>query len=49
MQRQYLISDTQVRIIKKELEHLKSNCISTPETEAGYKQIVGMLSTLKGA
>jgi len=49
MQRQYLISDTQVRIIKKELEHLKPCCISTPDTEAGFKQIIGMLDSLKGA
>ena len=49
MQRQYLISDTQVRIIQKELIRLKQDCISTPDTEAGYKQIMGMLDNLKGA
>lgn len=49
MQRQYLISDTQVRIIKKEVQRLKACCVSTPDTEAGFKQVMGMLDNLKGA
>ena len=49
MQRQFLISDTQVRIIQKEVTMMKSYCTSTPDTEAAYKSVMGMLdSVIKG-
>jgi len=50
MNRQYLISDTTIRIIKRELElRIKPNTVITPETDAGFKQILGILDNLKGA
>jgi hypothetical protein len=46
MKRHYLISDTTVRIILKEIKNLKKNCISTPDTEASYDYIVATLCDL---
>jgi hypothetical protein len=48
MKRQYLISDATVRSILRELWHIEKNTISTPDTEANFKQIRGMLNNLKG-
>lgn len=49
MKRQYLISETSVQHIKKELDHLYHNCTITPDTDANYKSIVGILNSLRGA
>ena len=49
MNRHYLISNTQVRLIRRELEQIKRNCISTPDIEASYDQIQNTLANLEGA
>jgi hypothetical protein len=49
MIRHYLISENGVNLIRGELEHLKQNCISTPDTEASYHKIVHTLDKLRGA
>jgi hypothetical protein len=49
MKRQYPISDTQIALIRSELQHMKQNCISTPDTEASYKKIVNTLTEIAGA
>lgn len=49
MKRQYPISDTQIALIRSELQHMKQNCISTPDTEANYNNIVNVLIEVAGA
>jgi hypothetical protein len=48
-QRQYLISEISIGLIKSELEHIRRNAISTPDTEASFKNIAEVLDQLKGA
>jgi hypothetical protein len=47
--RQYLISEIAIGLIRSELEHIRHNAISTPDTEASFKNIVDILDRLKGA
>jgi len=49
MNRQHLISDTQIALIRSELMYMKQNCISTPDTEANYTNIVNVLISVTGA
>ena len=48
-ERQYLISEVSVRLIRSELEHIRWNVISTPDTEASFKNIAEVLDRLNGA
>ena len=47
--RHYLISRTSIDNIRNELKHMKPNLISTPDSEASYKNINDILDRLKGA
>ena len=47
--RQYLISETSITLIKFELQHMKQNMISTPDTEASYAKIMDTLDQLRNA
>ncbi len=47
--RQYLISDVSIVTIKSELDNIRRNAISTPDTEASFRNIAGILDRLKGA
>jgi hypothetical protein len=47
--RQYLISDTTIRVIKRELDIIEQYTVYTPESNACFKAIRGTLENLKGA
>jgi hypothetical protein len=49
MNRHYPISDTQIALIRSELQHIKPNIISTPDTEASYNKIIKTLAEIAGA
>lgn len=46
--RKYLITTTQINLILSELQHLKQNCIITPDTDANYRNIIAVLSCIRG-
>jgi hypothetical protein len=47
--RQYLISETSITLIKYELQHMRQNMISTPDSEASYNKILDTLDKLRSA
>ena len=47
--RQYLISEISIGLIRGELENIRRNVISTPDTEASFRNIADTLDRLKGA
>ena len=47
--RKRIISDTEVDVIRYELQHIKQNMISTPDGEASYAKILETLERLKPA
>ena len=48
-QRQYLISEISIGLIRTELEHIRSYTTITPDTDASFKNIAEVLDRLKGA
>jgi len=48
MNRTHLITDLQIRSIQSELKHLQQYCIHTPDTEASFKSIYGLLQSISG-
>jgi hypothetical protein len=49
MNRKHLISDTQIAVLRSEVQHLKQNCIITPDTDASYITITNLLTEIAGA
>jgi len=49
MNRHYLISDTELTLIKYELANMERNMIHTPDTDANYTKIMDTLNHLEGA
>lgn len=47
-ERKFLISESQVKLIKSELTNIKRNVIITPDTDASFKNIFEILDRLKG-
>lgn len=48
LNRKHLISDIQINMIRSELEHIMTNAIYTPDTDASYKSIKGLLDSIAG-
>jgi len=48
-QRKFLIAESSVRLILKEVAAIKKCAVSTPDIEASYKTVVGILEGLGGA
>ena len=49
MNRQHLISDTQIALIRSELQHLKMYSVITPDTDASYANLFRILNEIAGA
>jgi hypothetical protein len=47
--RHYLITDTSISVINRELQHIEANTIHTPDTKASFEKIRETLGHLKGA
>jgi hypothetical protein len=48
-QRKFLIAESSIRLILKEVAAIKKCAVSTPDIEASYKTVVGILEGLGGA
>ena len=48
-QRKFLIAESSIRLILKEVAAIKKVSVSTPDVEASYKTICGILEGLGGA
>lgn len=48
MNRNYVITDTQIAVIKTQARNMKLYCYSTPETEANYQTIIEVLNHISG-
>lgn len=49
LNRKHLISDIQIDMIRTELNHIMQNAIYTPDTNASYKSISGLLDSVQGS
>ena len=47
--RLWLITDTQLAVIRNELKHIEQNMIHTPDTRASYDEILKIINNLKVA
>lgn len=46
--RTYLITKTQISLLKTELEHLHQYCIVTPDSDASYRLVFDILRQIAG-
>lgn len=49
MNRSHLISDIQIDMLRSEVQNIKRNTICTPDTDASYKAVVGLLNSIQGS
>lgn len=48
IQRKFLISESSIRKIIKDVTTIKRAAVSTPDTEASFKTVIGILTSLMG-